>query len=294
MTIRYLSFAFDGCLFNERYLKNCSTKGIGQAVISANKSLLKQLRKEGKPFSKTRVLIGSTWLHFHPDHCAAALAVSKNLGAQLDPFLMEDIIKEREPGVSFYRSINQLVNHEPRMPHPSRATIGASIIPLLFAQLYKAAKDNPDEDIVFEVWTGSEEEIAQITKIFINHPNFIPAAIQLRIRLYSGELSDAKILLATDESITVLPDYLRLAAIMAMNPEGLAVFAENLGHFAQPISSAIYPAVKTIAPMEQPKQDGEDDDAVEKISSSLFFASVPSAKHPQADTNHLPSPRLGK
>lgn len=291
MTIRYLSFAFNDCLLNERYLKNCSQKGIDGAVISANEALLKQLEKEGQSFSKTHVVIGSTWPHFHPDHCVAALAVSKNLGAQLDPFLMEDIIRECEPGVSFYQIMNQLVNNEPRMPHPSKARIGTSIIPLLFAQLYKAAKDNPDETIVFEVWTGSRKDIKHIGKIFINHPNFIPAAIQLRIRFYNGKLSNSKINLASDESITVLPDYLRLAAIMAMNPKGLAVFAENLCDFAQPISSTIYPTAKTITPMEQPKQDVE---AVEKISSSLFFASQWSAVPLGHDRGNpsLPSPGM--
>ncbi|KTD46962.1 hypothetical protein Lrub_1884 [Legionella rubrilucens] len=285
MTIRYLSFAFNGCLFNTTYLERVSEQGIGKAVRSANQVLLKQLKKEGEAFTKTHVFIGSTRLDFHPSHCPAALAISKALGAKPDLFLMEDILKKRQPGESFHRTIKSLIDNT-SIPHPADGTAGHSIIPLLFAQLYKAAQDNPDETIVFEVWTGSREDIDQIEKVFTDHPNFIPSGIQLRIRLYDGvlyegKLHDMKIILESNNVITALPDYLHLAAIMDTNLERLSLFSEGLADFVQPISSAIYPEVKTMANTTQPDANGGI--MVETISSSLFFSNKPSTTPLTAD-----------
>ncbi|QRN03037.1 hypothetical protein GH742_03695 [Legionella sp. MW5194] len=286
MTIRYLSFAFNGCLFNARFLERVSKQGIGKAVQSANDVLLKQLKKEGKAFTQTNVFIGSTQGDFNPSHCPAALAISKALKAKPDPLLMEDILKERPSGESFHRTIKSLIDNR-SIPHPADGKAGHSIIPLLFAQLYKAAQDNPDEGIVFELWTGSREDIDEIEKIFTKHPHFIPAKIQLFLRLYDGQMYELKIPLKSNGSITTLPNPLRLAAIMDMNLERLDLFSKGLPDFVQPVSSAIYPQVKTLSPPTHV----DDDDTVETISSSLFFSHKPS-KHANIATTNLPVPGL--
>ncbi|MDX1838371.1 hypothetical protein DIZ81_10970 [Legionella taurinensis] len=285
MTIRYLSFAFDGCLLNTRYLERVSKQGIGKAVQSANKMLLKQLKKEGKAFTQTNVFIGSTRRDFNPSHCPAALAISKALGARPDPLLMDDILKERQPGESFHRTIKSLIDNTFSIPQPAEGKAGHSIIPLLFAQLYKAAQDNPDEAIVFEVWTGRREDIDQIEQVFGDYRNFIPSGIQLHIRLYDGEMYELDIALDSNDSITALPGYLRLAAIMDMNLERLALFSNGLPDFVQSVSSAIYPQVKTLSPPTH----ADDDDTVETISSCLFFSHKPS-KHRDIDTTTLSAP----
>ena len=210
MTIRYLSFDFDGCLFPESYINaphENFKKHLGDAVIYHNQKLLKQIRLENKDFSNAYAFIGSSRQSMGLDRknagsanafkgscCSAIKIICDNLKINLDPFMLADIYGNLEGGESFERIMNELANDKWIKGYNEKkhanCTVDEFKRTLLFAQLQKAAADqeelNPSEPIVFDFFDDRIDILSALNKYFEIYPHMIPKNVTLRLNHYKG------------------------------------------------------------------------------------------------------------
>ncbi|MCW8398612.1 hypothetical protein OQJ26_07395 [Legionella sp. PATHC038] len=209
MTIRYLSFDFDGCLFNKAYVElphNNFTKHQTDAVLVNNKEFLEKLRKQNASFSAVYGLIGSTRQDYFTDLmnsgiperfkgscCPAIATVCDYLGMALEPLLLADIEGELESGTSYKRIMDEIKNgtwmdsdkniHQ----HASCARMDEHKRTILFAQMQKAAADHPEEEIIFDFFDDRLDILWILKEYFNKYPHMIPKNVRLRIHSYAGE-----------------------------------------------------------------------------------------------------------
>ena len=194
MTIRGLSFDFDGCLFNLDYIGSEE-----KDVIKSNAAFLDPIKKGNTPFEHTYTFIGSNRQSFAVDmnnawvggkgSCfPAAKTVSDYLGTTLDKFLLADIYGDLPAGISFDRATQQNYTdkHSDWLFDDTKVTI-------LYAQLHKMANDNPKEDIVFDFYDdrgngerSSNDILEQLRDFYTKYPELIPAQVTLRLNHYAG------------------------------------------------------------------------------------------------------------
>lgn len=127
MTIRYLSFDFDGCLFNKAYVQlphDNFSKHKTDAVLVNNKAFLEKLKKQNSKFSAVYGFIGSTRQDYNTDLlncgfserfkgscCSAMEIICDYLGITLDPFMLADAEGQLQSGTSFQRIMDEIKNN---------------------------------------------------------------------------------------------------------------------------------------------------------------------------------------
>lgn len=192
MTIRVLSFDFDGCLFHSNY---CDSKE--KNVVNSNKVFLNRIKKENKKFTKTYTLVGSNRQSFYVDRANsdnkgscfhAVKKVSDFLGTTLDTFLLSDIFGNLPEGTSYARVTDKdyTGEHSDWLFDDTKVTI-------MYAQMHKIAKENPNEEIIFDFYddrgNGARAIVDILEKLqdFYNtHSDLIPTNVTLRLHQYAG------------------------------------------------------------------------------------------------------------
>lgn len=202
MTIqkRVLSFDFDGCLFNRDYIFAKDKK-----VIEHNQAFLDKIKDEnknedkGQYYDKVVCLIGSNRQSKEfDDHnryvilmghglvdkgsCFPAIKeVSEYLGATLDPMLLADIFADLPDGEAYRRTTTPDYKGE----HP-RTYFDASKVALLYAQIHKAAMDDPTAEIIFDFYDDKREILDGLIQFFKKYPELMPRNVTLGLNLYDG------------------------------------------------------------------------------------------------------------
>ncbi|WP_131777838.1 hypothetical protein [Legionella fairfieldensis] len=135
MTIRVLSFDFDGCLFNIDYLYSEE-----KDVIKSNEDFLTRIKQENLAFTKTYTLVGSNrqsknsdMVNFlHRGSCFPAIKrISNFLGTTFDPFLLADVFGNLPSGTSYARAMaKNYREHKEWMFDETKVTI-------MYAQMHK-------------------------------------------------------------------------------------------------------------------------------------------------------------
>lgn len=202
MTIkkRVLSFDFDGCLFNRDYIFANDKK-----VIEHNQAFLDKIKDENKNedssqcFDKVVCLIGSNRQshvldennrymfvmdrgRFDKGSCFPAIKeVSDYLGATLDPMLLADIFADLPDGEAYRRATSPDYKGE----HP-QTYFDASKVALLYAQIHKAAMDDPTAEIIFDFYDDKREILDGLIQFFKKYPELMPQNVTLGLNFYDG------------------------------------------------------------------------------------------------------------
>jgi hypothetical protein len=198
MTIRILSFDFDGSLFNHHYLS--STK---KDVIASNKKFLDAIKTKNYLYSKNIILIGSNRQSkriddtnatkfdsrcglFEVGSCFPAIQkIAKYLDAELDTFLLADLYGNLPPGTSFARALKALKNPNTAIEHPewlfdkTKATV-------LYAQMQKKANEFPNEEIIFDFYDDRKDIIQSLINFYGCYDYLRPPNVILRLHHYDG------------------------------------------------------------------------------------------------------------
>lgn len=201
MQKRIISLDFDGCLFNKAYRTN-RLNNENNPVILSNKRFLKCLKRENKEYDEVVVFVGSNRQAYRYD-CqnskknntesafTAIKSIKKYLHAKLDKFLLADLENDSEPGTSFNAAINAF-DDDPFEDH-HHWLFEVDKLSLLYAQLHKAASDDPSET-VFDFYddkglvNGEPTEIlGALREFFIEYPMMIPRNTTLRLNHYAGD-----------------------------------------------------------------------------------------------------------
>lgn len=202
MTIRVLSFDFDGSLFHKVF-----AAAQNKDVVLLNQILLNALRAEANLYSKTFALIGSNrqsksldFAHHYTNlfafigSCFPAIKrIADDLEAEFVPFLLADLYGNLEPGTSYLRAMEHLEKPALKIEH-QECTIDEYKVTLLYAQIhhmaYKIAqlpKPQSNEDIVFDFYDDREEILSELANFFNQHQILLPSNVTLRLHQYAGE-----------------------------------------------------------------------------------------------------------
>lgn len=192
MTIRVLSFDFDGCLFHNKYMESDN-----KDVIFHNSIFLQTIKNKNNDYEHIVVFIGSNRQSKAIDDryiieigsCFSAVQdVSTYFGATLDKLLLADVYGELPAGTSFNRAIDLKYQGE-----HSDYLFDATKLTLLYAQMHKVALQNPSDHIEFDFYDDrnfQEDEcfsiLASLGDFFSNNLDLIPNNITLRLNHYAG------------------------------------------------------------------------------------------------------------
>ena len=207
MTIRVLSFDFDGCLFHTGYI-NSEEK----SVIFSNQVFLDRIKSENDRYSQSIVMVGSNRQSKRVDKLNAEIAnkgscfpaikaISHYLDVNLDLFLLADLHGDLAYGTTFARALYpQAINHAEWLFDETKVTV-------LYAQLQKIALENPTEDIEFYFYDdkGCNYRVIRddrghdrlvlcdgilewLQRFYSLHPDLIPKHVTLFLNQYSGNI----------------------------------------------------------------------------------------------------------
>ncbi|RUR28392.1 hypothetical protein [Legionella qingyii] len=208
MKIRYLSFDFDGCLFNPSYAQAEHfefTKHLGDAVLVHNRRFLEQIKRENAAFDNVVALIGSNRQSYETDQlnmgpqkafkgscCPAIKTVCADLNITFDPFLLADVTGNLPFGTSYNLIMQEIEagNFMQDTTQYEHATCPGEEykVSLLFAQMQKAAADHPNEEIIFDFFDDRYEILmGRAKEFFTKYPHMIPKNVTLRMNRYAGD-----------------------------------------------------------------------------------------------------------
>ena len=216
MAIRILSFDFDGCLFNDTYNTtpyiseakwpaNLILKAESDLIVTSNQELIDYINAQNieEQYTQVITLIGSNRQSFNIDFknmlsnftgsCFSAIQqVSSALHAEFDPFLLTDVRHQFVSGTSYKQAMETLqkmrdlpVNQLDRNGHPDWL-FDESKISIIYAQMHRIAKKNPNETIVFDFYEDRKDILDGISRYFSAYPELIPGNITLNLNFYDG------------------------------------------------------------------------------------------------------------
>lgn len=183
MTIRVLSFDFDGCLVNQAYAEN-------RDIIASNQQLLDAIKENNTAFDKIYTFNGSNrqswainqWDENKVESCFPAMQrISQYLNVDLDTFLLADVFGNLEPGTSFQRATNK--NY--RGSHADW-TVDMSKAIILYAQIHKIACEHACDRITYDFYDDDKSKIRELSTFYHRNAHLIPCNVTLRLNHYAG------------------------------------------------------------------------------------------------------------
>ena len=220
--IRALSFDFDGCIFHSRYRwrwNDISPENTNQ-VIDKNKSFLDKLKKENVSFNEAIVFVGSLRQSEYLDDLNSARLNKPNLATEscfsairkicqhlapitLDKFLLDDAFCNRKDGETFDQAIagldetqSNFLQKVTQNKYSVQLIADKSKLLILYAQMHKIAKNNPDKRILFDFYDDKGTIVSKQEKklllddlhvYFGQYPEMIPSNVTLQLNHYTGK-----------------------------------------------------------------------------------------------------------
>lgn len=195
MKTRVISLDFDGCLFHEGYIETEDKN-----VIKSNSAFLNNLHDENANHYNVVMFVGSNRQSMQVDKnnsrikgsCFPAIKnISNFLGTKLDTFLLADVYGDLRDGESFERAIN---NEDGTQFEHQDWRFDEEKLTILYAQIHKAAVDNPGEEIVFDFYDDrgngrlyKTDILEKLKDFFEKYPQMIPTNVTLRLNHYAGD-----------------------------------------------------------------------------------------------------------
>ncbi|WP_133127380.1 hypothetical protein [Legionella nagasakiensis] len=197
MTVRVLSFDFDGCLFNEAY---CDAPSDNKNIITHNQAFLERIKAENQDFRQITAFIGSNRQSCEIDRvcttefkgsCFPEISIiCDHLGIEFDPLLLADICGDLPDGTSYARAMDKEYTGE-----HSSWVFDLSKLTILYAQIHKMANKHSDEPIVFDFYDDkgmkcrdeADDLLEYLHQFFKTYPQLLPANVTLRLNHYAGD-----------------------------------------------------------------------------------------------------------
>ncbi|QMT60950.1 hypothetical protein [Legionella sp. PC997] len=245
MAIRYLSFDFDGCLFNSNYVKadhGGFTKHLGDAVLIHNRAFLDQIKLENADFDEVYALIGSNRQSYELDYanmgsrttfkgsCVPAIkTICEDLDVKFNPFLIADVTANLPHGTSYNLIMQEIKDNsyfeDPKQSHAT-CDMDDTKRSLLFAQVQNAAAKHPQEEIIFDFFDDRDDILYGLSDLFKNHPHLLPKNVTLRLNKYTG--ADVNLLTSLKGTGELYSDYCEHVINMLEASSNWNVFDEYL------------------------------------------------------------------
>ncbi|QGN95540.1 hypothetical protein Psal071_01139 [Piscirickettsia salmonis] len=200
---RFISLDFDGCLYNENIDNARAFHSPGnpkedltlEHLITINQKLIDHLDSQAKEFASSTVFLGSDRQDYKKEelnsnregqYCYPFMVdFAKKISAEFDSVLMADIYNDLAPGESFRQALQDYHSHEKHeqdpqtQPDPSKLT-------LLYAQMHKAATENPNDIVTYEFYDDRTDILLSLQEIFNSNPHMIPKNITLYLNHYDS------------------------------------------------------------------------------------------------------------
>lgn len=191
------SLDYDGCLAHLGFL---SAKQ--KNILAANKDFINLLKVSPNPkiayVGSNRQSALDDLANSHADErgsCYPAIhAMSKELNAVLDPFLLSDLYNDLPDGTSFKMALEQIASNQ-KDYHPAGIKLindfpnwihDESKLTLLYAQIHKVASEHPKDMINFHFFDDREDLLDNLHAYFSKYPESIPANVTLKLNQYRG------------------------------------------------------------------------------------------------------------
>lgn len=191
------SFDFDGCLFNRNYQMLTEE----DRLILANSVFIEKITKEiqSEQFEKVILMVGSNRQSLAIDQantgtkgsCYPALeklckefqSRVSPITCEIDHYLLADTYGQTPDGENFKKALQQDENYK-----YSHWLFDDSKLTLLYAQMHKAACDNPNATITFDFYDDRfENDILQKLAVFFDsNKDLVPHNLLLRLHHYDG------------------------------------------------------------------------------------------------------------
>ncbi len=210
--INAVSIDFDDCTFNHYYFISRDPN----RVLTENESLLSTIvgnfQTEG--YARGYTFIGSNRQSFALDEykikqngsesCYPVLhtitdeinrRLQKNV-VKTNHFLLADISDPdhlHPDGYSYDLALRELTwkkekRADQKSPYSHPETLVDEVkFPLVYAQMHKLASENPNDQIVFDLYDDRESIHQRLQRIFDEYPEFIPPNVTFRMFHYKGE-----------------------------------------------------------------------------------------------------------
>lgn len=208
MIKRIISLDFDGCLFNSAYCEG-QLKAQERDVILHNEALLKKIIAENRALEaeagekgfKAECCIGSNrqskrlddnhaiyfgqGLYIEKGSCFPAIKkISDYLGVPLDPTLLADIFGKLPDGESYRRAMTPDYEGEHALTY-----LDDTKLILVYAQIHKAAMEDPTADIIYDFYDDREDILSQLKDFISTFPGLLPSNAKIRLNHYAPPTS---------------------------------------------------------------------------------------------------------
>ena len=198
--VHIISLDADGCLFHKAYID-----GGNQDVVAANQDFVGVLQRQGNDYDKTISFVGSNRQDFTTDlqnssghntgSCFPAIqAMSDAVGATLDKMLLSDIQNDRQFGHNFDSAIAKQfddgydydTDNIDFSQKIDEWVFDQQKLTILYAQIHKAANDNPKSEIVFDFYDDRDDILDALGDYFKKYPHMLPDNVELNLNHYKG------------------------------------------------------------------------------------------------------------
>ncbi|HHF7368160.1 TPA: hypothetical protein ACPSKY_003311 [Legionella bozemanae] len=226
--IRVASIDFDGCLSHQDYINQMMHSGDRvQACINSNPVLIQKLQE----MQIDKVIVGSNRQDVYmdisnaknhkadgPGSCFPLFkALSQEVGAKFDGFLMGDIYSEKAHGHTLQgaeKLLKQRHQYETSLIPNTGLGISKWIndenkISLIYAQIQKLALEHPEDQIEFSFFDDREDILEAVERFFENNKELIPGNVKIKTFRYydqNEKLHPASMQLIERKEITSSPD----------------------------------------------------------------------------------------
>ncbi len=189
MTIRALSFDFDGCLFNMNYITSRD-----KDVLRDNRNFLNGIRSTNHLHTENHAFVGSNRQDYATDMLNARMntdargscfpaftRVCEHLNVTQNNFLMADLNNGMTHGRNF-----QYITTDSERADEYNWVFDETKTTILYAQMHKMASEHPNEAIVFDFFDDRDDILDQLRVFFTRLPDLIPKNVTLRLNHYNG------------------------------------------------------------------------------------------------------------
>ena len=220
--IHALSFDFDNCIFHSGYVWHWDDSSQENAfqVINKNKPFLDTIKENNSSYEENVVFVGSTRQSEYIDDLNSASLRCPRLITEscfsatrkicqylapitLDKFLLDDVFCDHPDGATFDNVIAHLNEKQSnflekikKKEYNIQLIADKSKLLILYAQMHKTAKANPNKRILFDFYDDQGTIVSKQEKklllddlhaYFSQYPEMIPSNVTLQLNHYKGK-----------------------------------------------------------------------------------------------------------
>jgi len=201
--INIRSFDFDGCLFNDAFRELLAQAKDNSEHVKifwdTNHTLFQAIDQQlnTEKYDHVFYTVGSARQSYSSDRRNARYngtgscfpymsAIQERLKkGEVKKFLLTDLYNDRPDDTSFDEAIHLLKQKNPE-PSEYGWVFDDSKFTILYAQIHKFARENPDVEIDYDFYDDREDILHPLHSVFKRFPHLLPKNVTLKMHEYSG------------------------------------------------------------------------------------------------------------